>query len=191
MNLSNIRNQIGKHIRFNEDDFIAFSKHLKMVSLKKNQIWEKANTVSKTMGFVNKGVLRQYYIKNDNEYTDNFFIENEFIGNYISHLSNESSQTYTSAIEPCELLVIPFTKLEELYLTLPIVAEFSKNIGDQKLFELNRKNSSFLMDSPEERYYYLMDQKPELLNRVPQYLIAQYLGIKPESLSRIKKRHIS
>ena len=47
------------------------------------------------------------------------------------------------------------------------------------------------MDTPEERYYNLLEHKPNLINRVPQYLIAQYLGIKPESLSRIRKRHIS
>lgn len=136
-------------------------------------------------------MLRQYYLKDGNEFTDCFHVEQEFIGNYISYLSKEPSKTITVALEPCELLVIPFAKLEELYKIIPLVEEFSKNIGEQKLFELNKRNSSLLMDSPEERYYKLMKEKPSLHSRVPQYLIAQYLGIRPESLSRIRKRHIS
>ena len=191
MNLNTIKAEIQNQTKFKEEDFILFSNHLKTVKLQKNEIWENVNIVSKNMGFINSGILRQYFIKDGDEYTDNFFVEKDFVGNYISHLSNEPSKTYTVALEPCELIVMPFLELEKICKTLPAAEEFSKKIGDQKLFELNERNSSFLMDTPEERYCHLMKRKPDLIDRVPQYLIAQYLGIKPESLSRIRKRQVS
>lgn len=159
--------------------------------LKKNEIWESIGKVSQNMGFINSGMLRQYYIKDGNEFTDFFFTEDDFVGNYISYLSKEPSATITQALEATELLILPFSELESWFPKYPEVEQGAKMIGDQKLFELNKRNSSLLMDTPEERYYKLVESKPELFNRVPQYMIAQYLGIRPESLSRIRKRHIS
>lgn len=191
MRYEKIIKEIKKIVPFKQEDFDLFVQNMSLVKLKKNEVWEDSGKISQLIGFVNSGMLRQYYLKDGNEFTDCFHVEQEFIGNYISYLSKEPSKTITVALEPCELLVIPFAKLEELYKIIPLVEEFSKNIGEQKLFELNKRNSSLLMDSPEERYYKLMKEKPSLHSRVPQYLIAQYLGIRPESLSRIRKRHIS
>ncbi len=191
MNVENIKREIGKVVKIDEDEFESIIKKFTMISLKKNEIWEEEGKISQWMGFVDKGMLRQYYTKNGNEFTDSFFSENDFIGNYISYLSKSPSTTITIALEPCELIVIPFRTIEELYITNPIVEEFSKKVGEFKIFEMNKRNASLLMDTPEERYYALVEQKPDLINRVPQYLIAQYLGIKPESLSRIRKRHLS
>ncbi len=191
MNLLNIKNEINRLVNFDEKDFIEFAKHLTQINIKKNEIWEHENVISRNMGFVNSGILRQYYIKEGLEYTDLFFTENDFIGNYISHLTKDPSNTFTVAVETCDILVIPFLQLEKLILEIPIIQKFSKIIGDQKLFALNKRSSSLLMDTAEERYYKLIETKPDLINRVPQYLIAQYLGIKPESLSRIRKRRIS
>ena len=191
MKLEKIISKFKEVVSFKQEEFDLFAKNLSVIKLEKNEIWEDSGKISQFMGFVNSGILRQYYLKDGNEFTDYFHTETEFIGNYISYLSQEPSTTITVAMEPCELLVLPFKELEKLNKIMPVAEQFSKTIGEQKLFELNKRNSSLLMDSPEERYYKLMEQKPDLINRVPQYLIAQYLGIRPESLSRIRKRHIS
>lgn len=65
-----------------------------------------------------------------------------------------------------------FNELEKLNKIIPVAEQFSKIIGEKKLFELNRRNASLLLDSPEERYTNLVKQKPNLINRVPQYKIA-------------------
>lgn len=191
MNLERIITEIKKIVPFQQEEFDVFAQQLSVKQLKKNEVWEEMGKVSECMGFVNMGMLRQYYIKEGDEFTDCFYAEGEFVGNYISYLSQEPSTTMTVAMEPCELLIIHFAELEKLYKDIPAVEQFSKIVGEQKLFELNKRNSSLLMDSPEERYYKLIEQRPDLHKRVPQYLIAQYLGIRPESLSRIRKRNIS
>ncbi len=191
MELERIIAEFKKFVPFKQEEFDLFAKRLTVVNLKKNEIWEDIFKVSQNMGFVNSGILRQYYIKEGVEYTDNFYLESAFIGNYISYLSKTPSTTITVALEPCELLIVPFRELEKLYKIMPVSEQFSKAIGEQKLFKLNSRNASLLMDSPEERYSKLLQEKPALINRVPQYLIAQYLGIRPESLSRIRKKRIS
>ena len=189
--LNQIISEIKKRVAYRQDEFEIFAQELSLIRLEKNDIWEQKGEISQNMGFVNSGILRQYFLEDDTEYTDCFHFENEFIGNYISYLSQKKSETYTIAIEPCELLVIPFKELENLYKVVPTIEQFSKIIGEEKLFELKERNSALLLKSPEERYYDLIKDRSELLQRIPQYLIAQYLGIRPESLSRIRKRHLS
>lgn len=191
MNYKALLTVLEKIIPLKSTDFELFAQQLSTIQLKKNEIWEAEGRINQWMGFVNKGILRQYYLKNGEEYTTNFFAENEFIGNYISYQSQQPSLTITAAIEPCELLVMPFKTFEDFYATIPATETTSKIIGDQKVLKLYEQNLSLLMDSPEERYYKLLEEKPDLINRVPQYLIAQFLGIRPESLSRIRKRHRS
>lgn len=191
MHLDQIITQIKKHVPIVEEEWNQFVALLKVETLKKNDIWEKSGIISKKMGFINKGILQQYYLKDGNAYTDSFFAENEFIGNYISNLSGTPSETAIMALEPCELLVLSFEEMGKLAQQIPNVAKFAQIIGDKKLVELKTRSTSLLMDSAEERYYKLMEQRPDLFNRVPQYLIAQYLGIRPESLSRIRKKHLS
>ena len=189
MNFDAIITAINKLIPVNQADFDKFAQKLTVRQLKKNEIWEHEGKISRHMGFVNSGLLRQYSLKDGNEFTTDFFMENEFIGNYISYQTQKPSLSITEAIEPCELLTIPFHDFASFHDSIPATKETAKIVGDQKLLLLYEKNTSLLMDTPEERYYKLLEQKPDLINRVPQYLIAQYLGIRPESLSRIRKRH--
>ena len=183
--------EIKKRVSFKQEEFDLFSEKLTVQKLYKDDVWEQKGEIGQLMGFVNYGSLKQYYIKDEVEYIDTFYVENDFAGNYISYISQTPSETYTVAIEPCELLIIPFKELEKLYETLPVVEQFSRIIGEEKLVELNKRKTQLLIKTPEQRYYNLMKQKPELFQRIPQYLIARYLGIRPESLSRIRKRHIS
>lgn len=191
MNLEPLINQLKKIVHLKEEDFEIVSMNFKPIFLKKNEIWEKEGKISAFMGFVNKGILRQYMLKDGIEYTINFFMEQEFIGNYISYQTQTPSSVITEAVEPCELIVMPFNKFEGYYDTIPTTKKTAKLIGEQKLLALQERNATLLTQTPEERYYTLLKQKPALIHRVPQYLIAQYLGIRPESLSRIRKRHIS
>ncbi len=191
MNTKLLFEAIKKFIPIKEAEFDLFLSHLKPQNLKKNEVWEHPGVISRNMGFVNKGILRQYGIKDGNEFTSAFFMEGDFIGNYISYQNQRPSILITEAIEGCELLTIPFEKFEALQEIIPNTQKVSKLVGDQKLFDMQERNTSLLMNSPEERYKKILEERPELLQRVPQYQIAQYLGIRPESLSRIRKRFLS
>jgi len=189
MDFEKIIEKIKDLVTFDEAEFQIFAQSIKPLSLKKNELWKREGSIGIYGGFVNKGILRQYYLKDGSEYTELFFSEGDFLGNYVSYLKKEPSKINIQALEDCELLLFKFETIDELSSRFTNVNQFNKIIAQQKLIELHDRLSSFLMDSPEERYYKLLDEKPDIHARVKQYLIAQYLGIKPESLSRIRKRH--
>ncbi len=188
MPFENITKIIGQFVEVKEEDYEFYVKMLSVVHLKKNECWEPIGTIGKNMGFVNKGILRQYYTKDGEDFTEMFFSENEFFGNFISYLKNKPTELIIQALEPCEIVMITFDNLQKLYAHIPAAERFGRLIAEQKLIEMHDKTSAFLMQSPEERYAKLLESKPDIVQRVKQYYIAQYLGIRPESLSRIRKR---
>lgn len=188
MPFEKITNFIKQFVEVREEDFELYAKMLSVISLKKGDVWEPADAVGKNMGFINKGILRQYYLKDGEEFTELFFSENDFFGNFISYLKQKPTHLMIEALEPCEIVAMSFDNMQLLYQKIPTAERFGRLVAEQKLIELHNKTSSFLMESPEERYLKLIEEKPEIIQRVKQYYIAQYLGIRPESLSRIRKR---
>ena len=190
MNLDLLREEIGKVIPVIDIQFRDLAKMLNVVRLDKGQIWEKKDKVSLNMAFVNEGILRQYAQKEGDEFIENFYLKGDFLGNYRSYHSQTVSNWSIQAIEKCELLTIPFERLDCLIGLSRNLELFSRHLGNKKLFELERKYARLLCDSPEERYVWLLKTQPYLLKKIPQYYLAQYLGVKPETLSRIKKRFV-
>jgi len=170
------------------EDFQIMMQKCSSLKLKKNELWEKEGAIGKHMGFVNKGILRQYYLKDGKEFTQTFYAEGEFVGNYISYMTKTPSNTTIQALEDCELLIMTYDDLQKLYDEIPRMDRFGRLYAEKLIVELYTKSSAFLKDSPEERYAQLLKDKPDIHARVKQYYIAQYLGIQPESLSRIRKR---
>jgi CRP-like cAMP-binding protein len=138
--------------------------------------------------FINKGLIRLYYTKDIEEITGYIFKENLFASSFDSFLRKAPSIQTLESIEDCELLVITYDKLEELYVTLPKINVLTRKVAEQRFINGQQILSSFILDSPEERYKKFELQHKDLLQRVPQHIIASYLGITPVSLSRIRKR---
>ncbi|MEN0051861.1 MAG: Crp/Fnr family transcriptional regulator, partial [Bacteroidota bacterium] len=182
------RSEIKKVVPLVEEEFELFAQKVKPVFLKKNEIWEAEERIAQQIGFVNKGLLRTYYLKDSAEFIQQFHLEGDFMGNYLSYQNQSFSKTATAAIEDCELLQIPFAELERLAKQVPRIQAFSEYVGRQKLQQIHQRATSLLTQTPEERYQELLRNQPDLLQRLPQYYIAQYLGITPISLSRIHKR---
>ncbi|MFK7922465.1 MAG: Crp/Fnr family transcriptional regulator [Bacteroidia bacterium] len=184
----NILKQIQQRIEVDEEEFTQFIKLCRQISLKKKDVWQTAGRIGQSIAFVNEGVLRQYYTRDGVEKTDEFYGEGEFVGNYVSYLRQTPSRMAIQALSDCQLLVIDFDSLQQLYEVSPSVERFARLIAEQKLISLHERTAGFLLDSPQERYDQLLKHKPDIHARVPLYLIAQYLGIHPESLSRIRGR---
>ena len=138
--------------------------------------------------FINKGLGRLYFIKDGAEINANFAFDNEFIASLQSFLLKTPSRQAVETIEDCELLVINKTRLDELTLAYPKFNIFSKVVAERAFITLQQRAASFILDSPEERYMNMLRDRPNMLERVPQHMIASYLGVTPVSLSRIRKR---
>lgn len=176
------------YVDFTTADFEHFVGHLNPIQLKAKEIWQLEGRRSTNFAFLNSGLMRSYRTPDGEERSEEFYLSPDWVGDYASYLNGEISPLNYQALEASELFTIPFATMERLYKILPVGEEFSRLISQQRLIEAQARISTFLTKSPMERYLQLQQDRPELLERVPQYYIAQYLGIKAESLSRIRKR---
>lgn len=144
--------------------------------------------VAKELYFINKGLIRLYYSKNGEEITGFIFQEGLFAASLDSFLRHSPSIQSLETMEDCELLVITKEELEALYRRLPAMNTITRKIAEQRFINAQRILSSFILDSPEERYKKFEVAHKDLLLRVPLHYIASFLGITPVSLSRIRKR---
>lgn len=137
--------------------------------------------------FVIKGLLRSYYIQEGEEKVTEIFSEQAPI-NPVSYITGQPSTYYISCIEDSIISISDENRTKEFFERLPRM----KDIGIQVMTAINAKQQLAFDDfknlEPEKRYEKLLATRPDLVNRIPQYMIASYLGIQPQSLSRIRKR---
>ena len=134
-----------------------------------------------------KGCVRSYFLVNGEEKNTAFFLENDPIVP-VSYIKNQHSEYYIECFEDCILSIGRTERTEKLLEAHPQFIPLYRKISDD--FSTNQLVSAdkFRNLNPEEHYLEIRKLKPELLKRIPQYHLASYLGIKPQSLSRIRKR---
>ena len=159
--------------------------------LKKGDFFLKAGEINNKLGFVNKGLIRYFVFKNEDESTIEFTSEGEFIAEYQSFLDNSEAIQYIQAIEDTTLLVTDNDGIQQLYNTTKNGNLIGRLVIEYRYNHLMKQLLSIYMHNPEQRYRNFIKVYPDLIQRVPQYYIASYVGVKPQSLSRIRKRIVS
>ncbi|MDJ0626621.1 MAG: Crp/Fnr family transcriptional regulator [Rhodobacter sp.] len=160
-------------------------------SLKKGEHALRAGTVANDVFFVHRGLLRYYF--NDPgeggaERTGQFFDEGIVVTDAESFLTKTPGEQNFQALEPTSIVIIPRAALYDGYDNDHAIERFGRLMLEQGLIGSQRRASRLLTLQPEERYRTFVQSRPEVARRVPQYLIASYLGLTPESLSRIRRR---
>ncbi|MFD2937414.1 Crp/Fnr family transcriptional regulator [Spirosoma flavum] len=175
------------HLGDNEWD--ALVPHLSIVTLKKHQYLIQQGSVANQIGFVVDGLFRQFYTKDGNERTTYFFLEGQLVSAYMSCITNRPSPVTIEALSDVTCLCFSYSVLKSLFDQYPGWQLFGRRLAEYIMVALEERMAGLLLLSPEERYLDLVegDQK-NLLQRVPQHYIANYLGITPVSLSRIRHR---
>lgn len=138
--------------------------------------------------FVLEGLVRQYKLIDGEEITINFFTEEQWIISLTSFTKNTTSADYFDCIEDTIVVVGNEQKAQELFKKFPRFETISRAVMETVFSEQQKMMGFYLTDTPEQRYLRLLKTNPDLLQKVPQYHIATYIGVKPESLSRIRKR---
>lgn len=138
--------------------------------------------------FVEKGLLRMYSIdQNGKEHIVQFAPENWLISDRSSMYFNEKSDYFIDAIEDSEVWALKKDFFYELHEKFPSTVERNDLLLQKHIRTLQNRINSLLSDSAEERYLKFVKMYPDLMLRVPQWMVASYLGITPESLSRVRK----
>ncbi|MBV6622909.1 MAG: Crp/Fnr family transcriptional regulator [Rivularia sp. (in: Bacteria)] len=139
------------------------------------------------VAFTYKGCLRSFVLKDDKEYTLFFHTENQTFGDYESFQKRKPACFSCQAIEDSEIMVFNHQTML-LFENAPGGQKLLRLVAEDLAFLLRDKLLSLLIDTPQERYLKLIETEPQLLQRIPQYYLASYLAIEPESLSRLKRR---
>lgn len=161
---------------------------IEVKTLKKGEHLLREGDISAKTYSIISGCVRQYYLVDGSEKTTFFYTEGQSIYSPNSTSERISAKYYLSCVEYTTLSVLTLENQEELYRRFPVLESASRAALREELHNYQEMLSTYITTTPEERYLNLLKYRPELLNRVPQYQLASYLGVTPESLSRIRKR---
>ena len=166
----------------------SFAAFLAPNSYKKNELIKESNKKEKYLSIIIEGSAGIFLWKENSTICVDLCYENEFFGDYLSFLTQEPTELYTQAIEPTEILSISFSDLNELYNSSTIGINIGRIASESLFIHKQTQQIDLLMLTAEERYLKLLERQPQIVQRTPQKHIASYLGITPESFSRIRKK---
>ncbi len=170
------------------EDWSKIESRFTVQNLKKGEMLTRAGEVSRTVSFVNKGILRIFYTVQGQEISTGFVQEGEYISCYASFLTREPAAESIDALEDAELINLSYDDMQELYQSNPVFERFGRKVAEMLFRMVSTQTTRLLTLNPEERYKSIIESQPFIINRVPQYMIASYIGITPEHLSRLRKK---
>ncbi len=177
---------ISKYISLTEDEKIALLSLDLFHSVNKGTILLKEGQKSQESYFVLKGCIRVYYIIDGEEKTTSFYTE---LDSLTPHCANKTpSEYFISCVEDSILLISNADMEMKINSKFPKFEIMCRMLSEELLTEQQIDFDEFKTSSPEQRYLSLIQKRPDLIQRVPQHQLASYLGIKPQSLSRLRAR---
>lgn len=182
---------IAHIIRLSEDEKEYLQSLFTEKAYAKGDFFLKEGQVCKEVGFIEKGLVRYFFNKEGEEMISEFGKEGDFVCNYESFLDHSASHRNIQVIEDATLQIISYDNLQLLYKNVKEGEKFGRLACEQIFVNSLRQITSLYTDPPEKRYLHFINTYPDLQQRIPQYYISSYIGVKPQSLSRIRKRLIN
>lgn len=180
---------VSNYINLDNSEIETFKSLTGYKKLRKRQFLVEQGEVCRYENFVINGCLRCYYVDREgDEHIVQFAVENWWIADLQSFLTQSPAQFNVDAIEPSELIQIEYQHLQQLYREVPKFERFFRLIIQNAFVASQRRIIASFSRDAESRYLEFKQRYPDIEQRVPQYMIASYLGITPEFLSKIRKR---
>jgi CRP-like cAMP-binding protein len=190
--LDEMANDVDRYLRssgmLNEDEFEVMRQMMTIKTFKKGTFLLKEGQVLSHVYHNLKGCVREYYLKDGEEKTISFYTEGDAVSSTRSYVLQVPSKHYLECIEDTTLTVVSHKNDAEFKKRFPRLAIICYTKTEEELGVYQDITAEYMVSTPEERYLKLVETRPDLLNRVPQYQLASYIGVTPESLSRIRNR---
>lgn len=162
--------------------------HVPTLNLDNHTILLREGEISSAFYFVISGFVRMYYVVDGQEKTTFIYSANDFVSSYESFTKQVPSKHYLQTLQPTQVAVFRADVVADIIARFPRLESLSRMIMEEELSIYQEMIASFVTLNAEQRYLQLLAEKPHLLQEIPQYHIATYLGVSPETLSRIKQR---
>mgnify|MGYP003484294077 CR=1 FL=1 len=161
---------------------------MRVETFKKGTMLLREGQVQVNSYFILEGCIREYILIDGEEKTTNFFTEEQWVVSINSISQQIPSNHFLECSLDSTLVVGNRQKEEGLYRQFPKLETISRKVMEKVFAGQQEIMASYTTDTPEQRYLKLLKSRPDLFQKIPQYQIASYVGVKPESLSRIRKR---
>lgn len=190
--LEQFKKHIQKFIHVSDSEFEEIAGYFQLETFRKKENLLTEGQVCKASYFVLEGILRKFFINEKGvQQTTEFAIENWWMTDTFSYINEMATEFYIQAVQPAKVLVIRQSAYDELLEAHPVMEKYFRCIY-QKAYAAAQMRVKLLYEySREELYRQFLKNYPTFLQRVPQYLIASYLGFTPEYLSEIRKKNFS
>ena len=186
-NTEKIKSSISPFISLTDDEWLILFDCIKIKILQKNEHLLIEGQLCDFIVLVRQGALIYYKLMDEiKEVTTDFAFEGDWVTDNLSRLNHSASFINIKAIEDSELLVFKQADLDELYSKVPKLEKLGRQLMENAFVKISQHSIDLQVLSATERYTKLLKAHPEILQRVPLYHIANYLGIAPKSLSRIR-----
>ncbi len=157
-------------------------------TFKRQEILSRPNSIPNEIFFINKGIIRVSITDNEGtEHTIHFALENQFIADYSNFIQQQPSIYSLQTLEETQVVILPRSTIEWGYKNLKDGQKMGRLIAEYYFIYQDDRIKNLYIRTPKERYYNITDVFQNIHNRVPQHMIASYLGITPIHLSRLKK----
>jgi CRP-like cAMP-binding protein len=161
---------------------------MRVETFPKGAVLLREGQISREAYFVLEGCVRQYSMHDGEEKTTNFFTEEQWVISLQSFAHKTPANHFFACCEDSTLVVGTQEESDALYKRFPRIETISRKVVEKNFIEQQEIMASYITDTPEQRYMKLLQSRPDLVQRIPQYQLASYIGVKPESLSRMRKR---
>jgi CRP-like cAMP-binding protein len=181
--------KLEEKITLTDEDRALISSHIQVKKLKRRQFLLQEGEVSRHVAFVTKGNLRCYTIDDKGgEHIVQFAPEGWTVGDLYSFITGEPATYNIDALEDSEVLLLSKAAQDELLQKVPMYERYMRLQIQNAYIALQRRLTAMFTQTTEERYTNLIKTYPDIVQRVPQHMIASYLGLTPETLSRTRRQ---
>lgn len=180
---------VAKHIQLTSQELDYFHSLLKVKKFKKKEFLLQGGDVCHFSGFINKGCIKNYILDDKgNEFIMYFAIEDWWVGDISSFYEQRPGYLFIETIEETELLTLDFNSNEKLLNKIPKFERFFRILIQRSMTTLQQRFFNTLAKPAEDRYLEFLKKYPQVVQRVPQQLIASYIGVTPEFLSKVRHK---
>ena len=176
-----------RYVTLSKDALDKFAEILVPLKFKRGETPVKEGDVCDSPYYIEKGLTRQYYVKNGKEVTEHLEYEGGIVMCIESFFLQEPSRLVIETLEPSKIYAIPYNKLQELTRTSYEFCQLMFSFLEHSLILSQRKADTLRFESAKERYLRTLNDHPDLVRRAPLHYLASYLQMTPETLSRVRK----